>query len=722
MTAKNGIYIQLYNIHGLIRGHDLELGRDADTGGQTKYVLELAKSLSQLDEIERIEIITRYIYDKEVSPDYSKKEEIVNDKLKFIRLTCGGGKYIRKELLWNHLEEFVDRSIKYIKSKSRLPDIIHSHYADAGFVCTELTKFFGTPLIHTGHSLGINKLNNLLKQGMTNEEIEKRYKISRRIEAEEDAIFYSDRIITSTNQEITDQYGLYKNFSRERFVVIPPSIDIEKFHPFNEQREWDEESQRIREGIRNELWRFFTNMNKPIILSLCRPEKRKNISGLIQAFGENEELQQKANLAIFAGIRKDITQMPDIEREVLTEILLMMDKYNLYGKMAIPKSHDFEHEVPELYRIAAESRGVFVNSAFNEPFGLTLIEAAASGIPVVATDDGGPRDIVANLRNGELVDVQDHHNIAAALLKILNDESLWDNYSHNGINHIKQFYSWNAHTKKYMNIVDELISTGKKDPKVLISTGMRFYNFKKLIISDIDDTLLGNKESEQKLKEILNSMHDTIGFGVATGRTVDSAKQVLLENDFILPDFIISSVGSEIYYKSKDGYTYGTGWDSHISQQWKRSQIINLLKDFNFLEYQEEETQRKYKISYNIINGNADIDSVRQILSKNKIKANIIISRGTLLDILPARASKGKAIRYLGFRWNIPHESILAAGDSGNDEDMLTGEILGIVVGNHSEELEKLRGKRKIYFAKQPRAAGIIEGINYYQFLRNGYG
>ena len=718
MTAKKGIYIQLYNIHGLIRGHNLELGRDADTGGQTKYVLELAKSISQHEEIDCIEIVTRYISDKEVSPDYSQQEEIINDKLKIIRIGCGGGKYIRKELLWNNLEEFVDKSIKYIKSKGRLPDIIHSHYADAGYVCTQLTKFFGIPLIHTGHSLGINKLNNLLKQGLTKEDIEKRYKISRRIEAEEAVIFYADRIITSTNQEITDQYGLYNNFSPERFVVIPPSIEIEKFHAFNERREWDEESQKIRDGIRSELWKFFINMNKPIILSLCRPEKRKNITGLIQAYGENEELQHKANLAVFAGIRKDISQMPDIEREVLTDILLMLDKYNLYGKMAVPKSHDFEHEVPELYRIAAESRGVFVNSAFNEPFGLTLIEAASSGIPVVATDDGGPRDIIENLNNGELVDVHDHRNIADAILKILNDENLWQNYSMNGINRIKQFYSWDAHTKKYLEIVNELIAAGKEEPSMLISTGIRFFNFKKLIICDIDDTILGDKESENKLKDIINSMHDSIGFGVATGRTIDSAKQILLDNDFVLPDLIISSVGSEIYYRSMGSYAYGTGWEAHISQHWKREQIVSLLKDFDFLQRQEDEAQRKFKVSYNVTRDDADIDLVRQTLIKNKIKANVIVSHGVYLDILPIRASKGRAVRYLSYRWNIPHDSILVAGDSGNDEDMLTGELLGTVVGNHASELDKLRGKRKIYFAKEPYAAGIIEGLNYYQFLR----
>ena len=102
-----GLYIQLYCIHGLLRGHDLELGRDADTGGQTKYVLELAVELSKNPRVEKIEILTRRIKDKNVSPDYSVPVEKVNDKLNIVRIRCGGGKYIRKELLWNHLEEFV---------------------------------------------------------------------------------------------------------------------------------------------------------------------------------------------------------------------------------------------------------------------------------------------------------------------------------------------------------------------------------------------------------------------------------------------------------------------------------------------------------------------------------------------------------------------------------------------------------------------------------------
>ena len=195
---KKGLYIQLYSIHGLVRGHNLELGRDADTGGQIKYVLEFANSLSEDPRVEKIEIVTRLIKDKTISPDYSEEKEKINNKLSILRIRCGGNKHIRKELLWNHLEEFVDKSIKHIKSAGRLPDIIHSHYADAGYVCSELTQFFGIPFIHTGHSLGRDKLRKLLSDGVTEKEIEKRYKINHRIEIEENIIYFANLIITST--------------------------------------------------------------------------------------------------------------------------------------------------------------------------------------------------------------------------------------------------------------------------------------------------------------------------------------------------------------------------------------------------------------------------------------------------------------------------------------------------------------------------------------------
>ncbi|HDO30477.1 MAG TPA: hypothetical protein ENG79_05405, partial [Desulfobacteraceae bacterium] len=66
-----------------------------------------------------------------------------------------------------------------------------------------------------------------------------------------------------------------------------------------------------------------------------------------------------------------------------------------------------------------------------------------------------------------------------------------------------------------------------------------------------------------------------------------------------------------------------------------------------------------------------------------------------------------------------PPQHIMVAGDSGNDEDMLRGQTCGLVVGNYSEELEKLKGKPKIFFSKNCYAAGIIDGLYHYRFILN---
>ena len=163
---KHGIYLQLISIHGLIRGHSLELGRDADTGGQTKYVVELAKAMASQDDVAQVDLVTRLIRDKNISSDYSKPIEEIADGARIVRIQCGGRKYLRKELLWPHLEEFIDKTIKFITSQDRLPDIFHGHYADAGYVAMQLAAAFDTPFFFTGHSLGSNKLAKLLADGM----------------------------------------------------------------------------------------------------------------------------------------------------------------------------------------------------------------------------------------------------------------------------------------------------------------------------------------------------------------------------------------------------------------------------------------------------------------------------------------------------------------------------------------------------------------------------
>jgi len=724
-SKSSGLHIQLISIHGLLRAENLELGRDADTGGQIKYVVELAKALCRCEEVQRVELFTRLVSDRTVSDDYAQPTEEISDKCRIVRIQCGGRKYIRKELLWPHLDEYVDKTVKYIKRQKRIPDIVHGHYPDAGYVALQLSEFFGIPLIYTGHSLGRLKLSRLLEDGMAEKDIIKKYKIDHRIRMEEEILKNADLVVTSTTQERHEQYGQYDHKDIPLFKVIPPGLDIDKFYPFYHDALMDSEKGEAeiyaQASVLEELNRFFMHPDKPLILSLCRPDKRKNIAGLIKAYGEDLELQSMANMAVFAGIRKDISKMEDNERDVLTEILLLMDKYDLYGKIAIPKKHDFEYQVPELYRIAAEKRGVFVNSALTEPFGITLIEAAACGLPIIAPKDGGPLDIIKNCECGLLVDTTQTSEIAAAARQIIADGEMWKRFSKAGIMSIRRHYTWESHAAAYLmeagRTVESYDTTKLKVAVPSDAIGRRLAKLNRFVVTDIDNTLIGEENDQlDTLLELLKENRDHIGFGVATGRTIDSAKAVLEKFGVHAPDVIISSVGSEIYYGRH--LHYGRGWDSHISAQWDREKIVGLLKDFSFLTYQEEETQRRFKISYNMKPGKDRLSMIHDRLLRKKCRYNLIYSHQKYLDILPHRASKGKAIRYLSYKWEIPLANFLVCGDSGNDEEMLRGEPKAVVVGNFSPELKRLKGMKNIYFAQKGCAAGIVEAIDYYQFLK----
>ncbi len=727
--AHEPLYIQMFSIHGLVRARRMELGRDADNGGQVKYVVELGQALSQLKGVGQVDLFTRRITDPGVSEDYAVPIETVDDRFRIVRIRCGGGKYLRKERLWPHLDEFVDRTIRFIRRQGRLPHVLHGHYADAGYAAAQLSRFFGLPFVFTGHSLGRVKEEKLRRDGMRPEEIRRRYRIDHRIAVEEEILRQADLVVASTHQEVEDQYGRYKNGRHPEFKVIPPGLDVAVFYPYYHdllpESERDEAALYAQASVLKELNRFFTYPDKPLILALCRPDKRKNIAGLVQAYGEDPALQTMANLAVFAGIRKDISQMEDNERGVLTDMLLLMDKYDLYGKMAIPKRHDFEREVPELYRIAAARRGVFVNAALTEPFGLTLLEASAAGVPIVATNDGGPRDIMANCGSGTLVDPTDPKAIGAAIRAIVGDQAVWERYSKNGILNVRRHYTWSRHAENYLGAIAHLVR-GSQPPDLApgaptTAIGRRLTGLDHLLVTDIDNTLIGTDNGRlPELTATLVRHRDRIGFAVATGRHLASALEILAAHRVPEPDVIIAAVGSEIYYGP--GHQYSNGWQAHIAARWHRERIVAALAEFRFLRYQPEENQRPFKVSYDMKPAKDRLAAIHGRLQAQKLRYTLIYSHDRYLDILPYRASKGKAIRYLSYKWNIPLSHFLVCGDSGNDEEMLRGEPLAVVVGDHSRELERLRKARRVFFAASPSAGGILEGLQKYDFLSRAAG
>ena len=701
----NTKYPVLISVHGLIRGFDLELGRDSDTGGQTKYVVDLAKALAERDDVEQVDLITRRVIDPTVSNDYAVPIENLSDKIRIVRIDAGPEEYIPKEQLWDHLDSFMDNLTNWFNEQTHMPDLVHSHYADAGYVGVRLANLLGIPFIHTGHSLGRDKRKRLLARGLTRDEIEHTYNMERRIDAEEEILANADLVITSTHNEIEAQYGLYNYYDPLRMSVVPPGTDLTLFHP----PKGSEKS-----SFASQLSQFLTGVDKPLILALSRPDERKNVLTLIEAYGESEALQNIANLLIVVGNRDDIRDMESGAQSVLTNILLLIDNYNLYGKVAIPKAHRAD-EVPAIYRLVASSGGVFINPALTEPFGLTLLEAAASGLPIVATENGGPVDIINNCKNGVLIDPLDKSAMTEALLKLLNNKNAWLQASRNGIKGVRKHYSWQAHVKTYFDKIEALPGKYIPIPSERPTRAVRYRD--RAIFSDLDQNLVGNPAALKIFTEVIKENRKCVTFGIATGRRIDSALALIKKYRIPTPDLLITSLGTRIHYGqslTEDDY-----WADHIDFDWSGQRIRRLVSKLPGLKPQPKVDQTPFKISYyydpEIAPGIEDIISH---LHQHEITANVMLSFGQYIDIVPSRASKGQALRYVSQRLDIPLEQILVAGGSGADEDMMRGNTLAVVVGNrHNEELSQLVDQERIYFAGQDHALGILEAIEHYDFF-----
>ena len=419
LSAHPPVRIALLSLHGLVRGVDPELGRDSDTGGQVKYVLELARALGKRPEVAQVDLITRQILDDRVGPTYAAIQESLGEKARIVRLPFGPKRYLRKEALWPFLDLFVDQCLLYFR-RNGMPDVIHGHYADAGYAGAQLSRLLHVPYVFTGHSLGRVKRERLLEQGeQSRSDLEQTFQFSARNEAEEIALETASLVITSTSQEVREQYELYEHYQPDRMEIIPPGVDLDRFCTSASDPVGKAVDDRADDPLVKSLHQFLREPHKPMILAIARPDAKKNFEALVHVYGRSKQLQSLANLVLIMGKRRDLREFPADQKRVLMNVLTLIDVYDLYGKVAYPKTHSPD-SIPAIYRKAAASRGLFVNPAINEPFGLTLLEAAACGVPVVATQDGGPQDIVSNCQNGVLIDPNDHDQNEHALIRVLN--------------------------------------------------------------------------------------------------------------------------------------------------------------------------------------------------------------------------------------------------------------------------------------------------------------
>lgn len=266
-----------------------------------------------------------------------------------------------------------------------------------------------------------------------------------------------------------------------------------------------------------------------------------------------------------------------------------------------------------------------------------------------------------------------------------------------------------------------------------------------VICTDLDRTLLPNGKQDEStgarnLFKLLASQPQ-VSLVYVTGRHLALIQEAIKTYDIPLPDYVIADVGSTIYSLNKGNWTHLEEWRDFISCDWQGASSESVLisvAGIDGLKPQEDEKQGEFKASFYAdpnVDAKALIDKVMRYLDNMGIKAGIIwsvneVTQTGLLDILPVRADKQKAIEFLMDYIDATHDQLVFSGDSGNDISVITSAINAVLVSNATEEVKaeitKLEKNNKTqsncYVAKGGYlgmngnyAAGILEGIAYYR-------
>ncbi len=451
------MYIAFINPQGNFDKYDSFLTEHPDFGGQLVYVKEICRALADLGA--QVDILTRWIDDSEWSGfekpiDYFSEED---NNPRIVRIKCGGNRFLNKEALWPYLPEFVDNIMKFYGSD--LPDFFTAHYADAGYCAALLENKSGRGFTFTGHSLGAQKLDKLITTLGDIDRIEDQFYFSKRIDAERISMQHACKIITSTRQERMEQYshplyiGAIDTQEDAKFEVIPPGVNSKIF--CSEQQKADQK-------IFDKISAILPQQNQPYIISSSRLDHKKNIFSLVKAYAESKELREIARLAIFIrGVSDpfaDISTLTEDEQKVLQPILDVIEQSAIINLVDFIDMRS-QAELAAAYRFFAARNSVFALTALYEPFGLAPIEAAACGLAVVATKNGGPSEIFQN-GSGVLVDPLNTEDIAKGCIQALKHATDLADKAKILVN---EKYTWAQTAKRYLHVIKECAARGHSE-------------------------------------------------------------------------------------------------------------------------------------------------------------------------------------------------------------------------------------------------------------------
>ncbi len=415
-TMKHG-RIMMISTHGYVSAHP-EFGRP-DTGGQVVYVLELAKCLSRLGY--EVDIFTRRFENHPV-------RDVINDRVQVLRLPCGGPDFIPKETLCESIPEWVENALAFIRENKLRYAFINSHYWDAGLAGQALSNRLKIPHLHTPHSIGAWKRDNMDGDPA---DLERKYNFRRRIREEKVIYDECDVLIATTPQ----QRDILKNGDYdvpvEKIHVIPPGYDDSRFFPV---------SLATRRALKQDL-----DAQGPVVLALGRMAHNKGYDLLIRTMPVVLKRIPEARLILAVGS----TEPSPREMEQIDELR------QLARALEIDRSVLFRDYIPDdlladYYRIA----DVFALSSRYEPFGMTAVEAMACGTPTVITTEGGLWEHVVWGREAVYANPFDTDAFGHALTSVLQYPRVASQLAIHGSQKARARFTWTGIAQQLLRLLE----------------------------------------------------------------------------------------------------------------------------------------------------------------------------------------------------------------------------------------------------------------------------
>lgn len=242
----------------------------------------------------------------------------------------------------------------------------------------------------------------------------------------------------------------------------------------------------------------------------------------------------------------------------------------------------------------------------------------------------------------------------------------------------------------------------------------------RLFSTDLDGTLLGNPESTRRFRlawDNLAAGHRPLLI-YNSGRLVPDLERVVMAEHLPRADFFIGGVGTQIF-DVKAGSMIRE-FDQELTQGWDPARVREIVSKFPGVTEQPERFQHSFKTSWFLHRATRPIlEKLIAELAAAGLETNVVYSSLRDLDVLPRNATKGNALRWLCARLKVPLNTVLVAGDTGNDSSMfLIPDARGIVVENAQPELYEAVVEIPAYCSRQILADGVLDGLRHYGVIQ----